>query len=211
MKKFILLLVTISAFLQSIAQKSEKLHNDLFFDNFKGSIEKVKEIPYSVDSNGKIGVADSCCVSILAYNKRGYRTMDVSEDALGKGMNGQVYIKRYYNGKAKEIHFMTNGKVVSTLLGTLTKDGNYGTARIYDNAGRLVSFYDKVKVNRYGKVILMKSFNPDSTLQQTIINNYERQIWIGGSIKDSSGREMFVTVITLNEKLNPSEVVQTLF
>ncbi len=55
----------------------------------------------------------------------------------------------------------------------------------------------------------MKSFNPDSTLQQTIINNYERQIWIGGSIKDSSGREMFVTVITLNEKLNPSEVVQT--
>jgi len=186
MKKFILLLVIASAFLQSTAQKSMKLHNDLFFDNLKGSIEKVKEIPFSVDSNGKIGAADSCCVSILAYNKKGYRTMDVSEDALGKGMSGQVYIKRYGDGKPKEIQFVTNGKVVNTLLATPTKGGNYGTAQIYDEAGKLISFYDDVKVNRYGKIIFMKSFKPDSTLQQTIVNNYQEQIWVGDSIRTAA-------------------------
>jgi len=128
---------------------------------------------------------------------------------LAKGMSGQVYIKRYHNGKPKEIQFISNGKVASTLLGTPTKDGNYGTARIYDEAGKLVSFYDGVKVNGYGKIIFMKSFKPDSTLQQTIINNYQEQIWVGGSIMDSSGKEIFATVITLNENLYPSEVVQT--
>jgi hypothetical protein len=209
MKKCILLLVTASAFLQGTAQKSMKLHNDLFFDNLKGSVEKVKEIPHSVDSNGKFGAADSCCVSILAYNKRGYRTMDVSEDALGNGMSGQVYIKRYDNGKPKEIQLMANGRVVSTLLATPTRDGNYGTARIYDTAGKLAFFYAEVEVNKYGKIISMKSFKPDSTLQQTIVNNYQEQIWVGGSIKDSSGKEVIATVITLNEKLYPSEVVQT--
>jgi hypothetical protein len=209
MQNFILLLVTASAFLQSTAQKSIRHHNDLFFDNLKGSIEKVKEIPYGVDSNGKIGAADSCCVSILAYDEKGYRTLDVSEDALGKAMNGQVYTKRYGNGKPKEIQFMANGRVVSTFLGTLTKDGNDSSARVYDTAGKLVFFYAEVAVNGYGKVISMKSFKPDSTLQQTIVNNYQEQIWVGGSIMDSSGKEVFATLITLNEKLYPSEVVQT--
>ena len=35
--------------------------------------------------------------------------MDVSEDALGKGMSGQLYMKRYDDGKPKEIQVVTNG------------------------------------------------------------------------------------------------------
>ena len=208
MKKSLLLLATASAFLESPAQKFRAHHNDLFFDNLKGRVEIVKERPYSLDSNGKIGALDSCCVSILAYDVKGYRTLDVNEDALGSGMSGQVYTKRYNNGKAKEIQFMADGKIVSTLLGTLTKDGNYGTARIYDTAGKLLFFYAEVKVNKYGKIISMKSFKPDSTLQQTIVNNYQEQIWVGGSVMDSSGRDVFSTLIKLNENRFPSEVVQ---
>src|SRR5256885_15063031 len=125
MKNLFLLFVIISAFAECAAQKPAFLHNDLFFDNLKGAVEKVTEISYTVDSNGKVGAADSCCVSILGYDNKGYRTMDVSEDALGKVMNGQIYTKRYDNGKPREIQFMVDGRVVSTLIGTLTKDGHF--------------------------------------------------------------------------------------
>jgi antitoxin component YwqK of YwqJK toxin-antitoxin module len=209
MQNFILLIVSASAFLQGAAQTPIRHHNDLFFDNLRGRIEEVKEIPYSVNSKGNTGAADSCCVSILAYDRNGYRTMDVSEDASGKGRGGQIYTKRYNNGKPKEIQFVKNGKVVSTLRGTLAKDGSLGTARTYDKTGKLVYFYDEVKVNSYGKVIFMKSFKPDSTLLQTIVNNYQEQIWVGGSIKDSSGGVVFATRITLNDKLYPAEVEET--
>lgn len=209
MKKFISLLLTASAFLQGAAQQAATHHNDLYFDNLNGHVEKVTEMPYAVDRNDKIGAENSCCVSILAYDKRGYRTMDVSEDAFGKGRSGQVYTKRYANGHVKEIQFMANGKVVSTLVGTPTKEGDYGTARIYDEAGRLVSYINDVKVNSYGKVIYMNRYKPDNTLQQTVINIYQDQIWVGGSIKDSSGAELFSTSITLDKKRNPLEVVQT--
>ena len=114
-----------------------RLHNDLFFDNLKGSVEKVKEIPYSVDSNGKIGAADSCCVSILAFNKRGYRTMDVSEDALGKGMSGQLYMKRYDDGKPKEIQVVTNGstKKHDGIVEIMVKDNGNGIPK--SNLGKI--------------------------------------------------------------------------
>lgn len=209
MKKLILFFMTASAFVGCTTQKSTRVHNDLFFDNLKGDVEQIKAIPYTVDSQGNIGTADSCCVSILAYDKKGYRTLDVSEDALGKGRAGQVYTKRYSNGKPKEIQFMANGKVVSTLVGTLSKDGNYDITWIYDKEGKRISFYAAVETNKYGKIISMKSFKPDSTLQQTIVNNYQEQIWVGGSVKDSNGRETFSTVVKLNENLMPREVVQT--
>ena len=62
-------------------------------------------------------------------------------------------------------------------------------------------FYAAVETNKYRKIISMKSFKPDSTLQQTIVNNYQEQIWVGGSVKDSNGRETFSTVVKLNENL----------
>jgi hypothetical protein len=209
MKKHILLFVTALAIVSCTEKKSAFINNDLFFDNLKGNVERVKEVPYAVDSDGKIGSADSCCISLLEYDSKGYRTLDLNQDAAGKVMNGQVYTKRYENGKVKEIQFMVNGKVVSTLSGSLNKSGNYGNSRVYDSAGKLVSFYTDLEVNQYGKIISMKSFKPDGALQQTIVNNYNRQTWIGGFIKDSSGKEISSTAIKLNENMNPSEVVQT--
>jgi hypothetical protein len=209
MKKLVCLLVTSPVFVVCAAQKLVLVQNDLFFDNLKGRVEKVTEIPYSVDSSGKISTPDSCCVSILAYDEKGYRTMETSEDILGKGMNGHFYTKRHTNGRAKEIQFMVNRRVVSTLSGTLTSDGHYGTAQVYDSTGKLLSFYKDVEVNSYGKIISMKNYKPDSTLQQIIVNNYEEQFWLGGFVKDSSGTEMLSTLIKLNESRFPSEVVQT--
>ncbi len=209
MKKDILLFVTTLFIVGCNEKKSSSSNNDLFFDNLKSNVERVKEVSFTVDSGGKIGSADSCCISLLEYDSNGYRTADLNQDADGKVMNGQLYTKRYRDGKVKEIQFIVNGKVVSTLLGSLNKSGNYGNSRVYNSAGKLVSIYTDIKVNQYGKIILMKSFNTDGVLQQTIVNNYNRQIWIGGFIKDSSGKEISSTSIILNEDMNPSKIVQS--
>ena len=209
MNRLVLYFMTVAAFVACSTPKSIRVYNDLFFDNVKGRVEEIKETPYQVDRNGTIGAADSCCVRILAYDRKGYRTLDVSEDAAGNGRAGQVYTSRYKNGKPKEIQFMANGKVVSTLVGTLRKDGHFDTARIYDETGGLLSFYAAVEANNYGKIIYMKSYQPDGTLQQIIVNKYREQIWVGGSLKDSSGKELFSTVIEPDANLYPLTVVET--
>ncbi len=187
-------------------------YNDLFFDNLTGEIKKTEETSYRIDSAGKIGIADSCCTSITEYDDKGYRSRQFTKDINGNEKNGQTYISRYNDGKPKEIHFTQNGKTISTLSGSLDTMGKYGDTRIYDAAGKLEFYYSGITLNEYGKIILMKKFTPDSILQETIINNYTKQIWVGGLIKDNNGKEIFLTTIQLNEKMDPvlvTEIVMT--
>lgn len=200
---FIFICVSVKCFCQS-----KWAYNDLFFDNLRGRVEKVTENPYTVDIRGRILQKDSCCRNILGYDKKGFRIMEIIEDSSGKMVSGQFYTHRYSDGKVKEIQFISNGSIVSILSGVLKNDGSYGVAMIYDTARNLLSFYSDVEENKYGKIISMRSFRPDSTLQQTVINNYSEQIWVGGAVLDSVGKELFSTHIILDNKRNPSEVIQ---
>ncbi len=208
LKRFLLQLLLIVAVVTCVAQKPA-VHNDLFFDNFKGPVQSVKTIPYTVNENGQVGAVDSCCVSLLEYDNKGYRTLALDQDPRSKEMDGQVYSKRFGNGKVKEIQFRMNGKLVSTLLGTVDKKGNYGHSKVVDSSGKLLSYYTEVKVNEYGKIVSMKQISTDSILQRTIVNIYDKHIWIGGVIKDSSGREVYSTDIKLNKSMNPTRLVVT--
>jgi len=189
-------------------EKKSVVHNDLFFDNLKGSVEKAEELPFTPDSAGNTGVKDSCCISVLEYDEKGYRTKQVETDLNNRIKRGQIYSGRYANGHVKEIRFVVEGNTVNILSGTLDENGRYSKSQIHDTTGKLLSFYDSIEINDYGKIIVMKSFTPDSILQQTIINNYKDQIWIGGNIKDGGDKEIFSTRIKLNEKLDPSETTE---
>jgi hypothetical protein len=191
--------------------KPASIRNDWFFENLKGEVEKAEQIPYATDSTGKVGAIDSCCISIIEYDDKGYRTKLINKDMHGNEKNKQYYISRFDNGRVKEIRSTENGKLTSILSGTLDKAGNYGgDTRVYDSSGKFIFYYAETAVNEYGKIISMKKFSPDSILQQTIINNYDKHIWTGGSIKDSSGKEIFSTLIRLNEKNDPAEVKETI-
>ena len=190
-------------------KKTAPVRNDLFFDNLAGEVKMVEETPYKIDSTGKTDVIDSCCISVTEYDRMGYRIRQVNKDINGNEKNGQVYISRYKNGRPKEISFTENGKLTSILSATLDKMGKYSDTHIYDSSGKLEFYYSGIEVNEYGKIILMKKITPDSILQQTIVNNYNKQIWVGGFIKDSSGKEIFSTTVKLNEKMNPIKVMQT--
>ena len=101
---------------------------------------------------------------------------------------------------------MGRKKMDKPIPGGIDKTGNYGDAQIYDSSGKLIFTYSEAAVNEYGKIISMKKFTSNGILQQTIINKYDKQIWIGGLIKDSSGKEFFCTIIRLNKKNDPGEV-----
>ena len=211
MKKLLLPLIIAFIFFNCTEKKQAVIHNDLLFDNLKGPVEKAEELPFTLDSAGKTGALDSCCISVLEYDDKGYRTKQVYKDAGGREKSGQIYTGRFSNGHVKEIRFIVDGVVVNILSGTLTEDGRYSKSHIHDTSGKLISFYDSVELNDDGKIIVMKGFSVDSVLQRTIINNYEKQIWVGGMVKDSSGKEILSTKIKLNEKLNPAEITQVAF
>ena len=209
MKKILVLLMDALIFSNCSEKQSGPIQNDLFFDNLKGPVIKVEEIPFSLDSTGTTGVMDSCCISILEYDNKGYRTKQLYKESNGQEKNGQIYRSRFENGHVKELGFTVDGKLVSILKGTLTEDGKYHKAQVFDTTGKLISFYDSIEINDFGKITLMKSYNSDSALQQTVVNNYENQIWVGGSVKDGNDTEVFSTAIKLNEKLDPAEKIET--
>jgi uncharacterized protein (DUF2147 family) len=190
-------------------KRSAFIQNDLFFENLKDPVEKVEEIPFNVDSTGKPGDMDSCCISILEYDSKGYRTKQLYKTSNGRETTGQIYRSRFENGHVQELGFMVDGKLVSILKGTLTEDGNYHKSQVFDPSGKLISFYDSIEINEFGKIISMKGYNSDSLLQRTIVNNYEKHIWVGGSVKDGNGKEVFSTTIKLNEKLDAAEKIET--
>ena len=203
-----ILLLAFISFCCNQKEKARIEYNDLFFDNLKGNIEKVEESAYTLDATGKVTSPDSCCKSIIQYDNRGYRIINSSVDIYGHEKNRQNYTSRFSNGIVKEIRFTENGRLTSILAGSLNKNGGYGDTRIYDSSGKLVSYYADILTNEFNKIIAMKEFKPDSTLQQVIVNNYSKNIWVGGFVKDSSGKELLSTLIQLNEKSDPTEQVQ---
>lgn len=212
MKKLIwILLIGFISFCCNQNGETRIVHNDLFFANLKGNIEKVEESAYILDPTGKVISPDSCCKSIILFDNKGYRISNSSVDIDGHEKSRQNYISRFSNGIVKEITFIENGKLTSILSGTLNKKGGYGDTQIYDSSGKLISYYTDIIANEFNRIISMKNFKPDSTFQQVIVNNYNKNIWTGGFIKDSSGKEIISTLIKLNEKSDPIEQVQITF
>lgn len=212
MNKYIVILFAAFAILCcNEKRESSYIHNDLFVDNLKDNIENVEETSYTTDSTGTIISEDSCCVSITEYDANGFRTRQIKKDIYGNEREGQVYFNRYKNGMVKELRSTRNGKLINIISGTLNKNCNYGDANVYDSTGKLIFYYSDVHVNGYGKIISMKSFKPNGSLQQIIVNKYNKQIWVGGYIKDRSGKDVFSITIKLNEKMNPLETKQTVF
>ncbi len=209
MKKSIwILLIALISFCCHQKEKARIEYNDLFFGNLKGNIEKVEESPYLLDLTGKVISPDSCCKSIIQYDNKGYKISSSGVDIDGHEKNRQNYTSRFSNGIAREITYIENGKVTSILSGTLTETGGYGDTRIYDSSGKLVSYYSDIVANEFDRIISMKDFKPDSTLQRVIVNNYKKNIWIGGFIKDSSGKEVYSILLKLNEKSDPIEQIE---
>ena len=73
------------------AAESKVKYSDLANDQLKGNIESIEDTPYQVDSTGKIGAMDSCCINVTEYDANGNAVKSTSKDSKGTVKNESVY------------------------------------------------------------------------------------------------------------------------
>lgn len=183
-------------------------HTDWSTDNLKGEVQKAVESPYKVDSTGKMGDMDSCCLNVFEYDNNGNVLKATTKDSKGNVTREQTFTK-YPNGLFKEIITMEKGKMTNKISIQVDKDGKYATAMAYDSSGKLSSFYKDIVQNDYNQLTAMKEYKPDSTLKSSEENTYDKQFYTGGIRKDSSGKQIFKGVAKLDDKMNTIEFTST--
>lgn len=208
MKKFsIVLILAFIAFSCNEKKEASTTHTDWMVDNLKGEVRKIVETPYKVDSTGKIGDMDSCCIDEIDYDSTGNIVKVTSKDSKGNISSEEAFTK-YENGLFKEIINTKNGKVASR-ISIQGENGKYSTAQEYDSTGKLSSYYTDIKANEYNQVTSMKRYNTDSTLKSSFETEYDKQIFKGQVNKDSSGKEISRSSAKVDDKGNQVEFSRT--
>ena len=66
--------------------------------------------------------------------------------------------------------------------------------------------YKDLSENEYGEVLKGTEYKPDNTMKSSFENNYDKDgHFIGGSGKDSTGKEIFHSTVKLNDKGDAAE------
>jgi hypothetical protein len=190
----------------SCNQKKQELpkNADVLADNLKGHVEQTTDTDYKVDSSGKIGEQDSCCVVTAKYDKKGYITGYSSENKAGTNKEEGTFI-HFDNGAIKDIKNFKSGNLSSSISIQIDKDGKYSGAEEHDSLNKMKFYYTGFSQNDYGQLTDLKKYNADSTLSATMSNNFDKQIYTGGETKDSVGKITFSSTVKLDDKNNVIE------
>lgn len=193
----------------SCNEKTEttKTNTDWVVDNLKGEVQSVAETPYKVDSTGKIGEMDSCCIEVIDYDSAGNILKITSKDSKGTITREETFTK-YPDGLFKEIVNTKDGKV-NTRVTIQAENGKYSTAQEYDSTGKLTYYYTDINSNEFNQVTSMKRYNADSTLKSSFESSYDKQFFTGQTSKDSSGKEVSKSTAKVDDKGNQVEFSRT--
>jgi len=209
MKNFsIVFIAALIVFSCNEKKETSKRFTDWSADNLKGEVQKITETPYKVDSSGKIGEMDSCCIDVIEYDSIGNIAKVTSRDSKGNPGREQAFTK-YDNGLFKEIVTTVNGKVTNRVSVQIDSAGKYTTAQEFDSTGKLSSFYKDITQNDYNQLTSMKEYKADSTLKSSFETEYDKQTFKGQVDKDSSGKEVSKSSARVDDKGNQIEFTRT--
>ena len=186
------------------SKKEISKNADMLADNLKGKAEQTIDSTYKADSTGKIGEQDSCCVVTQKYDENGYATENISDNKKGTE-NYKTTFTHDDNGNIKSVKTTKNGKPLSSISIQLDKDGKYSDAQSFDSTNKMDFYYTDLTQNDYGQITSFKQFKPDSTLKMSVASTFEKQLFTGNSVKDSSGKETYSSKIKLDDKNNVGE------
>lgn len=205
MKKIIFLSAIVVIAFSCNQKKQEYAKNaDVLADNLKGNVQQTIATDYKTDSSGKMGEQDSCCVSTTKYSEKGYATEYETDDK--SGANKEVgTLSHDDNGNMKDIKNTKNGKDIGSVSVQIDSAGNYKSAIEYDSANKLKFYYTDISQNEYGGLTGMKKYNADSSLSSTMVSNYNKNILTNQEFKDSVGKVVYSSKMTLDDKNNVVE------
>lgn len=181
------------------AEKKVK-YSDLVNDHLKGNIQAIEDSPYQVDSTGKPGAMDSCCIEFTQYDENGNAVKFTSKDSKGTVKNESVYT-RHANGLwTGSTDTKDGGKPSGSMKVTVDDKGQYTIAQTFDSTGKPDIYYTTIGQNEYGQVLGWKQYDKDSVFRQSGENKFDKGLFMGFTGKDSVGKIKSTSAAKYNEK-----------
>lgn len=191
------------------AEKKVK-YSDLITENLKGNVESITESAYKVDSTGKVGDMDSCCVDVVIYDENGNATGYVSKDSKGSVKNESVFT-RHENGLWIGSKETREGKPSGGMQVEVDTAGKYGVARAFDSTGKMTVYYQTLGMSDFGQVQAWKEYDKDSVFRQEWEAVYDKQMMMSSVTKDSVGTVKNKWSAKYNDKGELTETSNTTF
>jgi len=211
MKKFFIFMTGLFLLACNSSEKTESKvkYSDLVNDNLKGDIQTIEETPYKVDSTGKIGDMDSCCISVLDYDANGNNVKYTSKDSKGTVKNESVYTRHESGLWTGSNDTKEGGKPTGSMKVAVDDKGQYTVAEVYDSTGKLDIYYTDISQNENGQVLAWKQYDKDSVFRQEGEAKFEKNLQVMFTMKDSVGKTKQTFASKYNDKGEATENTNT--
>jgi hypothetical protein len=199
MKKILIIITGIFMIACNDKKETKATFSDLSLDKIKGDISSIEETAYKTDSTGKQGDMDSCCTTVLSYDKNGNQVKWTSTDNKGTNKEETEFM-RYENGLWKEQKSTKNGKPSGAFETQMDDKGMYTGGRELDSNGKLQYYYKELTQNEFGQIQTWKQYDKDSVFRMEGENKYEGGQWVSFTGKDSVGKKKAANSSKYNDK-----------
>lgn len=190
------------------AEKKVK-YSDLVNERLNGNVQSVEETPYQVDSAGKIGNMDSCCIDLVEYDENGNAVKFTSKDSKGMVKNQSVYTRHETGLWIGSNDTKEDGKPSGSMKVGVDDKGQYTVAEAFDSTGKLDVYYTDTKQNEFGQILGWKQYDKDSVFRMQGEATYDKGLQMGFTTKDSVGKLKSSSSFKYNDKGEQTEATQT--
>jgi hypothetical protein len=184
-------------------------YSDLKNDHLSGDVLSIEESPYQVDSLGKIGSMDSCCIDFVEYDGNGNVIKFTSKDSKGTVKNQSVYTRHESGLWTGSTDTKEGGKPTGSMKVGVDDKGHYTIAEAFDSTGKLDVYYTDTKQNDFGQILAWKQFDKDSVFRMEGAATYDKSLQTAFVMKDSVGKMKSSSSYKYNEKGEQTEVTNT--
>jgi len=152
--------------------------------------------------NTKTAARELTQTTITDFGRNGLVIQDSIIDVKSKQLTRSLYI--YKSEKLKEIRTWLNGKQGESTLFEEDAEGNLKTIKDYDERGKLMQYYGKITLNRFGLLVSSSSFNANGKMINYFENHYKGTQLISGFTKNVKGTITYRFNTILNKAQDPS-------
>ncbi len=182
--------------------------SDLASDNTMGPVTQIETDSYLLDSTGKRGAAVDEKY-IVKYDSSGFITSVSTANGKDSVKTVETYTHNVKGLLTAQVITDANNKKKSSLTVEYDSTSQPTIAKSFDSTGKMDMYFTGIGLSKYGKITGGKAYHPDSTIKFSFANDYDSTHYIGGSSKDSVGKETYSSKVELDSLGNPEKMEET--